>query len=82
MNTTLHALKYLGELKGALVRETQLRTDLRATVSPAPTGTEISDALNVLSRSQWAVEVRDTVTGEIRWRITEAGRGELAARGI
>lgn len=82
MNTTLHALKYLGELNGALVRETQLRTDLRATVSPAPTGTEISDALNVLSRSQWAVEVRDTVTGEIRWRITEAGRGELAARGI
>ena len=82
MNHTLHVLTYLRDLRGNLVREEQLRIDLRATVSPAPTGTEISTALNTCERSQWAVSIRDGITGEIRWRITPAGEAELASRQI
>lgn len=82
MNLTLQTLTYLRDLGGNLIREDQLRTDLRATVAPAPTGTEISDAINALEKRKWAVSVRDDVTQEIRWRITDAGRAELAARNL
>lgn len=82
MNLTLQTLQYLRDLDGNLIREDQLRTDLRATVTPAPIGAEISTALNTLEKHQWAVSVRDEITRDIRWRITDAGRAELSARGI
>ncbi len=82
MNLTLQTLAVLRDLDGNLIREDQLRTDLRATVTPAPTGSEISTALNTIEKHQWAVSVRDAITGDIRWRITDAGRAELAARNL
>lgn len=82
MNLTLQTLSVLRDIDGNLIREDQLRTDLRATVTPAPTGSEISTALNTIEKHQWAVSVRDGITGDIRWRITDAGRAELAARNL
>ena len=82
MPPILHVLVYLRDMKGLLVREEQIRLYLRATVSPAPTGTEVSQALNTIERAQWAVSIRDEITGDIKWRITEAGKAEAAARAL
>lgn len=77
--TILQMLRQVGDL---LVPERQIRTDLRLSVSPAPTGTEMSTAFHQLEWHQLAVSVRDTITGEVKWKITDAGRAALAERGI
>lgn len=82
MNTILHVLRYLGSLGGNLITEEQLRVDIQATVTPAPAGSEISDALNVIQRSGWAISQKDPITGSIRWRITQSGDAELLARNL
>ncbi|MCW5557719.1 MAG: hypothetical protein KIT22_07795 [Verrucomicrobiae bacterium] len=49
--------------------------------SPPPTGAEISEALNTLEEEKgWAVAVRDELTQQIRWTITDAGRAQLAKK--
>lgn len=83
MNLEIFILKFL-RAAGAdlLTSEDQLRTDLRMFRTPPPTGSEISEALNSLETRQQAVAVRDRLTGQIKWRITDEGRAELAARRI
>jgi hypothetical protein len=82
MKLQLTALKYLRVGGDLLTPETQLRDDLRLAVSPAPTGVEISEALNHIESSGWAVSVRDELTGAVRWQITDLGRVQLAKRGL
>lgn len=77
--TILQMLRQVGDL---LVPERQIRTELRLSVSPAPTGSEMSTALHQVEASQLAVSVRDSLTGDVRWKITDAGRAALAERGI
>lgn len=62
--------------------EPTLRVDLRLVVSPAPSGTEISEAIDKCERNGWVISVRDDMTGELKWRITDAGRALLAERGL
>lgn len=79
------SLKILTELRAVgdlLVPEPQLRTDLRLGVTPAPTGAEVSQALNTIEARGWAISQRDNLTSEIRWRITSSGLAELSARGL
>jgi hypothetical protein len=75
----LRILRAAGEL---LTPEPQLRCDLRLTYSPPPTGLEISDALNRAEDAGWAVSVRDPVTGQVRWQVTDLGRVQLSKRGL
>jgi hypothetical protein len=65
-----------------LTSEDQLRTDLRMFRNPPPTGTEVSESLSSLETRGLAISVRDTLTGAVRWRITDEGRAELSARRI
>lgn len=65
-----------------LTPEPTLRVDLRLAVSPAPSGTEISEAIDKCERQGWIISVRDDMTDELKWRITDAGRASLAERGL
>lgn len=82
MNITPQLLTQLKAAGGLLVPEPALRIQLRLSISPAPTGAEISDALNQCESKQWILSVRDEVTGDVKWKITDAGRGVLAERGL
>lgn len=82
MRVTLPILKFLRAGEGVLTPETQLRTDLFQVVAPPPTKSEVDAALNRMEDRGWAVSVRDEITGVVRWRITDAGKAELAARGL
>lgn len=65
-----------------LTPEPTLRVDLRLAVSPAPSGTEISEAIDTCERNGWVIGVRDAMTGQLKWRITDSGRVSLAERGL
>lgn len=82
MNLPLTILKFLRAGGELLTPETQLRDDCRLAVSPPPTGMEISEALNQVESEGWAVSVRDSLTRAVRWQITDAGRAQLAKRGL
>lgn len=82
MNITPQLLVQLKSAGGLLVPEPALRVQLRIALSPAPTGTEISDALNQSEANGWVLCVRDEMTREVKWKITDAGRGVLAERGL
>lgn len=80
MTLTLHILEFLRAAGDMLTPESQLRTDVRLSVAPPPTGSEISESLNMLEKEGWAVSMRDKLTGQIRWTITDEGRAQLAKR--
>lgn len=82
MNLQLALLQFLRAAGDLLTTETQLRNDARLAVTPVPTGTEISEALNDLERRGYAVAVRDDLTGAVRWQITDLGRAQLAKRNL
>lgn len=82
MNITPQLLVQLKAAGGLLVPEPALRVQLRIAVSPAPTGTEISEALNLSESKGWIISLRDEFTNEMKWKITDAGRGVLAERGL
>lgn len=65
-----------------LTPEPTLRVDLKLAVSPTPSGTDISEAIDQCERKGWIISVRDDMTGELKWRITDAGRASLAERGL
>ena len=80
MTLTLHILKWLRAGGDNLTPEEQLRSDLRMSVSPTPSGTEISEALNQMEDKGWAVSIRDPEIGTVRWQITDEGRAQLSKR--
>lgn len=82
MRVTLPMLKFLRAAEGVLTPETQLRDDIRMAVAPPPTKSEVDAALNRMEDRGWAVSVRDEITQVVRWRITDAGKAELAARNL
>jgi hypothetical protein len=82
MNITPQLLVQLKAAGGLLVPEPALRVQLRIALSPAPTGTEISDALNQCESKGWILSMRDEMSTELKWRITDSGRAVLAERGL
>lgn len=82
MNLQLSILQILRPVAPLLVPETQIRTELRLTNTPVPTGAEMSDALNYLDEHRLAVAIRDEITKSVRWRITDDGKATLSARGL
>lgn len=82
MNLEIYILKFLRAGGDLLTTEDQLRTDLRMFRTPPPTGSEVSEALSSLETRGYAISLRDQITHEVRWRITDQGRAELAARRI
>lgn len=82
MTLPLHILILLRQAGELLTPETQLRTDLRVLVTPVPSGVDVSEAFNRIESEKWALSVRDTVTGIVKWKITDAGRVILAERNL
>jgi hypothetical protein len=82
MSIELTILKFLRAAGDLLTPETQIRDDVRLTVAPAPTGLEVSEALNRIEGEGWAVSIRDSVTKIVRWQITDLGRVQLTKRGL
>lgn len=82
MKLQLTLLQFLRAAGDLLTAETQLRNDARLAVTPVPTGTEISEAINDLERRDLAVSVRDELEGTVRWQITDLGRAALAKRNL
>ena len=82
MNLVFPILSQLKQARGLLVPESALRMQLRLEVTPAPTGLEISDALNTIERNKWGVAVRDGISGDVRWKITDTALAELYERGL
>lgn len=82
MNLTLTILKFLRAGGDLLTPETQLRDDVRMAVVPPPTGAEISEALNLIEQRGLGVSLRDDLTKEVKWQITDNGRAQLAKRNL
>jgi hypothetical protein len=82
MTLELTLLTFLRAGAPLLTPEGQLRMDARLAASPPPTGSDISAALNHIEDAGLAVSVRDPLTHAVKWKITDQGRAELAARGI
>lgn len=82
MSITLTILKFLRAGGDLLTPETQLRDDLRVSVSPPPTSVEISEALDLIEERGLAVSLRDDLTKEVKWQITDNGRAQLAKRNL
>ena len=80
MTLSLHILTWLRAAGDNLTPETQLRQDLRLAVAPVPTGAEITEALNHVADSGWAVSRRDKETGIIKWSLTDEGHAQLDKR--
>lgn len=79
---SIQLLTLLRESRGLLVPETTLRLDLRVRVSPSPTTTELASAFTQVEQHGWALCLRDELTQEIKWRITEVGLAVLAERNL
>ena len=58
----------------------QIRMDLRLSVQPVPGSVEVSEALDQLADKGLAVSLRDSITGQVKWQITDDGRAQLASR--
>lgn len=65
-----------------LTPEAQIRTDLRLTCQPVPGSIEVSEAFATIEERGLAVSLRDSLTGAIKWQITDEGRSALASRGL
>lgn len=65
-----------------LTPEDQIRTDIRLSRQPIPGSIEVSEAFAALEERQLAVSLRDTLTGQVKWQITDEGRAALASRGL
>jgi len=79
MTIYLDILRALEGCRGFLLPEPTLLNDLRLTRMPPPTVTEFREALETLESRRLITSVRSDLGGPIKWRITDAGRGELAA---
>ncbi len=80
--TTIPILLILRAGGEHLTPEPQIRTDLRMQCQPVPGSIEVSEALASLEERGLAVSLRDSLTGVIKWQITDEGRSALASRGL
>lgn len=80
MTLELTILKFLRAAGDMLTPETQLRDDVRLSVSPPPTGAEINEALERIESTGWGISFRDQLTKQVKWVITDDGRVQLAQR--
>ena len=62
--------------------EVQIRTHLWLTCPPVPGSIEVSEAFATIEERGLAVSLRDSLTGAIKWQITDEGRSALASRGL
>lgn len=82
MTIELHILRLLAAAKGKLTPEITIRMDLRQAVVPAPTLSDTNAALRSIEERHLAVSMRDDLGDQVRWRITDQGKAELAERGL
>lgn len=82
MNLKLEILRTLDFGSRSLVMpETTLLNQTRVLCTPLPTITEFRRAVGELERDGLVVSVRDTLdAGVLKYRITDAGRAEVASR--
>lgn len=82
MTIALHILTILRTAGDLLTPEEQIRSDLRLGITPPPTRADANEAFRTIEDRDLAISIRDHLDDRIRWRITDKGRGELAARGL
>jgi hypothetical protein len=82
MTLELHILRLLAAARGKLTPEITIRMDLRQAVVPAPTLSDTNAALRAIEDRNLAVSMRDDLGDQVRWRITDQGKAELAERGL
>lgn len=82
MTLELHILRLLAAARGKLTPEITIRMDLRQAVVPAPTLSDTNAALRQIEERNLAVSMRDDLGDQVRWRITDQGKAELAERGL
>lgn len=78
MNLRLDILRALKNYEGYLTPEPSLLNELRMTCVPPPTVAEFSQAMEFLELRILITSVRPDLGGPLKWRITDAGRAELA----
>lgn len=63
---------------GYLHPDDVLVANARLSVAPSPTRLEIEDAITELEHSGYIIGIRNDLTGERKWKITDAGKLALA----
>ena len=63
---------------GLLRREEDLRCRVQLQVVPSPSRAEIETELKELDALRLITGISNKITGEMRWRITDAGQAELS----
>jgi hypothetical protein len=79
LHTTLITLR---DCRPYLLQETTLLQTIRITVKPPPSMAEFQAALQQLGDKQAILSIKDGVTGENKWWITERGLALLQEAGI
>ena len=80
MKLRLHILQALRSMGEHLCPEPTLRVQIQVTASPTPTTVEITEALVALRDADLAIDIRDELTGDVKWAITDKGRLKLSER--
>lgn len=78
MNLHLDILRVLKNCNGYLLPEPSLLNDLRLSCVPPPTVSEFCDGMVFLELRKLITSIRPELGGPLTWRITDAGRAELA----
>lgn len=75
----LAILRDLGHLPaGFLRREEDIRNRVQLQIVPEPSRAEIETELRELDALRLITGIPNTLTQEMRWRITDAGKAELS----
>ena len=74
----LRTLKNAGDF---LIPDGQLRDEIALVVRPRPVASEINEAIQELDAEQKILGTRDE-DGEVRWKVTTAGRAYLSEAGM
>ncbi|MBS5507247.1 MAG: hypothetical protein KHX31_01290 [Akkermansia sp.] len=63
---------------GLLRRDTDIRCRVQLQIVPSPSRAEIETELKELDALRLITGISNKITGEMRWRITDAGQAELS----
>lgn len=63
---------------GLLRREEDIRCRVQLQIIPSPSRAEIEAELKELDALRLITGISNKITGEMRWRITDAGQAELS----
>ncbi|MBS5507741.1 MAG: hypothetical protein KHX31_03810 [Akkermansia sp.] len=64
--------------EGLLRREEDIRHRVQLQIIPEPSRAEIEAELKELDALRLITGISNKITGEMRWRITDAGKAELS----